>query len=173
MKRTLFLLIALIVGGVSPLFAQSLIGEWQLVSPAMKDGSTTLNFAANDSATLSISSKLERENIGTIYYTFSFMGRYNYNTPNCKFDFDPQTLDVDFNIQYNEAGKELLATDSDMEEELYLYFMEYFDEALESVSDDLCSRFSEKPFVVKKLTSDSLELFTSKTLHFVRVKTVK
>ena len=128
---------------------------------------------ANDSATLSMTSKLERENIGTIYYTFSFMGRYNYNTPNCKFDFDPQTQDVDFNIQYNEAGKALLATDPDMEEELFDYFLEYFDETLESVADNLCSRFSEKPFVVKKLTSDSLELFTSKTLHFVRVKTVR
>jgi len=177
MKRTLFLLMALIVGGISPLFAQNLIGKWNAVIPAETEEdvpvSMTLTFASDNSATMNMAFSQEIDEIGVFNCTISFKGTYNYNAPNCKLNFDAKTPNVDFDIQYNEAGKALIAKNPAMKEQLSNSFRKGLEEELKEEGEELCSAFNDKPFIVKNLTSDSFDLVANKIIHFVRVKPTK
>ena len=177
MKRTLFLLMALIVGGISPLFAQNLIGKWNAMLPADTEEdipvSVTLTLASDNSATMKMDFGQEMEKIGMLNCTISFKGTYNYNAPNFTLNYDSKTPNVDFDIQYNEAGKALIAKNPAMKELLSNSFRKGIEEGLKEEGEEICSAFNDKPFIVKNLTSDSFDLVANKIIHFVRVKPTK
>ena len=177
MKRILFLLIALIVGGVSTLFAQSLIGKWNVMLSAETEEdipvSITMTFASNNSATINMAFSQDLEEVGMFSCSISYKGTYNYNAPNCKLNFDSKTPNIDFDIQYNEAGKALIASDPNMKEEISNALREGLEEVLKQDGEELCSTFKDRAYVVKNLTANSFDLVAKKILHFVRVKTTK
>ena len=177
MKRTLFLLMALIVGGISPLFAQSLIGKWNAMLPAETEEdvpvSMTLTFASDNSATMNMAFSQEIDEIGVFNCSISLKGTYNYNAPNCKLNFDAKTPNIESGMQYNEAMKEVFAKNPDLKDQLSISLREGLEEGLKETREVLYNSFNDVSFVIKNLTSDSFDFVDAQTIHFVRVKPTK
>lgn len=177
MRKTLVTLIALFIGGISYITAQSLNGNWRAYLEAESDEDIPVNifmtFTNNNKATLSMSFSQDLEEVGTFNCEISFQGQYNYNAPKFKLEFDSKTQKVDFNIQYNEAGKALLAADPSMEKTINDALREGIEDGLKEEGDELISVFNDKTYTVENLKQDSFDLIAKKKVHFVRVKTTK